>query len=140
MIILDTNVLSELARRAPDARVLAWVDSQPAAELVITAITAAELLYGVARIPPGRRKAELEAAVHALVRHDFRHRVEPFDAGAAEQYATVVSERERTGQPISAADAQVAAISRARTAALATRNTKDFEHSGISLINPWQEA
>ena len=139
MIILDTNVLSELTRQVPDATVLAWVDAQPTAELATTAISAAELLYGVARLPAGRRKAELEDAVRALVREDFQDRVEPFDVNAADKYAAVVSEREQIGRPIAAADAQVAAICRAHAAALATRNTKDFEHTGIRLINPWQE-
>ena len=139
MIILDTNVLSELTRRVPGAIVMAWVDAQPAAELATTAISAGELLYGVARLPAGSRKTEVEEAVRAMVYEDFRNRVEPFDVNAAGQYAAVVSERERIGRPIAAADAQVAAICRARAAALATRNTKDFEHTGIRLINPWDE-
>jgi len=137
VIILDSNVLSELIRGTPDSTVLAWVDSQPASELATTAINAAEMLYGVARLPDGRRKAQLDAAVAALVREDFRGRVAAFDASAAGHYAAVASERERRGHPIAAADAQIAAICRARGAALATRNTKDFEDSGIALINPW---
>ncbi|MCI2420719.1 type II toxin-antitoxin system VapC family toxin [Saccharopolyspora sp. K220] len=137
MIILDTNVLSEVARQAPDADVLAWLDSLPAAEVATTAITAAELLYGVTRLPDGHRKSSLTAAVHALVNDDFHGRVEPFDAPAAAQYAVVVGEREKLGLPISAADAQIAAICRARQATLATRNTKDFEETGIELVNPW---
>ncbi|TDD47708.1 type II toxin-antitoxin system VapC family toxin [Saccharopolyspora elongata] len=137
MIILDTNVLSEVTRQAPDADVLAWLDSLPAAEVATTAITAAELLYGVTRLPDGHRKTSLNAAVHALINDDFHGRVEPFDAPAAAEYAVVVSERERLGRPISAADAQIAAICRARRATLATRNTKDFEETGIELVNPW---
>ncbi|MGP4019741.1 type II toxin-antitoxin system VapC family toxin [Saccharopolyspora sp. 5N708] len=137
MIILDTNVLSEVTRQAPDADVMAWLDSLPAAEVATTAITAAELLYGATRLPDGTRKTSLSAAVHALVNDDFHGRVEPFDAPAADQYAVVVSEREKLGRPISAADAQIAAICRARRATLATRNTKDFEETGIELVNPW---
>lgn len=139
MIILDTNVLSELARESPESTVVAWVDSQPAAELATTAINAAEMLYGVARLPEGRRKAQLDAAVNAMVREDFHGRVAAFDSSAAGHYAAVASERERRGHPIAAADAQIAAICRARGAALATRNTKDFEGTGITLINPWHE-
>lgn len=137
MIILDTNVLSEVIRQTPDTDVLAWLDSLPATEVATTAITAAELLYGVTRLPDGHRKTSLTAAVHALVNDEFPGRVEPFDASAAAQYAVVVSEREKLGRPISAADAQIAAICRARRATLATRNIKDFEEAGIELVNPW---
>lgn len=137
MIILDTNVLSEVIRQTPDTDVLAWLDSLPATEVATTAITAAELLYGVTRLPDGHRKTSLTAAVHALVNDEFPGRVEPFDASAAAQYAVVVSEREKLGRPISAADAQIAAICRARRATLATGNIKDFEEAGIELVNPW---
>jgi len=140
VIILDTNVLSELARETPDSAVLSWLDSQPESGLATTAINAAEMLYGVARLPEGRRKTQLDAAVKAVVREDFRGRVAAFDASAAGHYAAVASERERRGRPIAAADAQIAAICRARGAALATRNTKDFEDTGIALIDPWHES
>jgi predicted nucleic acid-binding protein len=129
VIVLDTNVLSELVRERPDARVLAWLDDKPVAEIATTAVTTAEMLYGVARLPSGRRKAELEQAVRAMIDEDFRDRVE---------YALVVAGRDRLGRPISVSDAQIAAICRARGAALATRNTKDFEDTGIELIDPWQ--
>ncbi|MGH3196163.1 MAG: type II toxin-antitoxin system VapC family toxin [Streptosporangiaceae bacterium] len=140
MIILDTNVLSELARIDPEPNVVTWLDSLPAAEVATTAITAAELRYGVARLPDGRRKAALAETIDALVKEDFRDRVEPFDGPAAEQYATVVVSREKKGRPISTADAQIAAICRVRSATLATRNTGDFTHTGIDLINPWDAA
>ncbi|MGH3180907.1 MAG: type II toxin-antitoxin system VapC family toxin, partial [Streptosporangiaceae bacterium] len=116
MIILDTNVLSELARIDPEPNVVTWLDSLPAAEVATTAITAAELRYGVARLPDGRRKAALAETIDALVKEDFRDRVEPFDGPAAEQYATVVVSREKKGRPISTADAQIAAICRVRSA------------------------
>lgn len=138
MIVLDTNVLSELTRQAPEACVLAWLDSLAVSDVVTTAVTAAELLYGVTRLPDGQRKTSLTAAVHALINDDFHGRVEPFDALAAAQYTLVVSGREKVGRPISAADAQIAAICRTRQATLATRNIKDFEDTGIDLVNPWQ--
>ena len=138
MIILDTNVISELTRPVPDSGVIAWLDSQPTEETAITAITAAELRYGVRRLPDGRRKTELSEAVNALIATDFRDRVEPFDVYAADQYADVVATRERTGQPISISDAQIAAICRVMNAALATRNTSDFIGTGVNLINPWK--
>jgi predicted nucleic acid-binding protein len=137
VILLDTNVLSELIRRDPDDRVLSWMDSLDAAALATTAITAAELLYGVARLPAGRRKGLLSQAVHGLIEDDLGGRVEPFDAISAAHYATLVSDRERAGRPISASDGQIAAICRKLSATLATRNTDDFEATGIELINPW---
>lgn len=137
MIVLDTNVLSELTRTKPEAAVLAWQDSLPVAEVATTAITAGELLYGVARLPSGRRKTALAEAVHALINDDFAGRVEPFDALAAQAYALVVTDREKIGRPISVADAQIAAICPARGATLATHNTKEFLDTGIELVDPW---
>ncbi|MGH3844660.1 MAG: type II toxin-antitoxin system VapC family toxin [Pseudonocardiaceae bacterium] len=125
MIVLDTNVLSELTRQAPDAAVLAWLDSLPTAEVATTAVTA------------GRRNRALAEAVHALINDDFRGRVEPFDTHAAAQYAIVVTVREKLGRPITVADAQIAAICRSRDTVLATRNTRDFEDTDIELVNPW---
>jgi predicted nucleic acid-binding protein len=138
VIVLDTNVISELTRRAPEPRVISWLDSLPVAEIATTAITAAELLYGVARLPSGHRKTELTAAVHGLLTDDFQDRVLSFDDRAAPQYADIVVGRERLGRPIGTADAQIAAICRTLDASLATRNTSDFEETGIELINPWK--
>jgi toxin FitB len=140
VIILDTNVISELTRLAPDPGVIAWLDSLAADETAITAITAAELRYGVRRMPGGRRKAELSEAVNGLINADFRDRVEPFDVRAADQYADVVTGREQAGQPISISNAQIAAICRVLNATLATRNTPDFTGTGIDLTNPWKAA
>lgn len=138
MIVLDTNVISELTRQAPAAGVISWLDSLTAAEVATTAITAAELLYGVARMPAGRRKTELATAVNGLLSDDFEGRVLPFDEPAAQRYADIVTRRERLGRPIGTADAQIAAICRTIEATLATRNTNDFEEAGIELINPWK--
>lgn len=138
MIVLDTNVVSELTRRSPAPGVLSWLDGLGAAEVAITAITAAELLYGVARLPSGRRKEELAAAVDGLLDDDFRGRVLSFGEPAARRYADVVSARELLGRPIGVADAQIAAICRAVDATLATRNIGDFEETGVELINPWE--
>lgn len=140
MIILDTNVVSELTRPVPDSGVISWLDSLSIEETAITAITVAELLYGARRLPDGRRKAGLSEAVHTLINADFRDRVEPFDVLAVGQYADVVTERERAGHPISTSDAQIAAICRTLNATLATRNTSDFTGTGVSLIDPWKAA
>ena len=137
MIVLDTNVLSELMRRRPAARVVRWVDGQDASALAITAVTVAELLYGVARLPDGARKAKLAAAADALVREDFSGRVLPFDVAAAAHYAELAAERDRNGRPISVSDGQIAAICRCHGAALATRNVRDFDATGVSVRDPW---
>ena len=138
MIVLDTNVISELTRRAPAPSVISWLDSLTAAEVATTAITAGELLYGVARMPGGHRKAELATAVHGLLSEDFQGRVLCYDEPAAHRYAGIVTSREQRGRPIGVADAQIAAICRTIGAALATRNIDDFEDTGIELINPWK--
>jgi len=138
VIVLDTNVISEMARQEPDLGVLSWLDSFEIAGLVTTAITAAELRYGVARLPAGHRKRELTAAIRGIVAEDFRGRVLPFDERASMCYADIVTSRERSGRPIGIADAQIAAICRDLGAVLATRNTADFEETGIELVNPWK--
>lgn len=138
MIVLDTNVISELTRQVPEPGVVSWLDSLPADEVGTTAVTAAELLYGVTRMPAGRRKTELAAAVRGLLGDDFRDRVLPFDEHCASRYADIVCGREALGRPIGVADAQIAAICRTAEATLATRNTDDFSGTGIELINPWK--
>ena len=138
MIVLDTNVVSELMRRSPESRVLAWIDLYPASEVMITAVTAAELLYGVARLPEGRSKNDLHAAVESLLAEDFRDQILPFDATAAAHYADIVATRERVGRPVSMADAQIAAICRTWRSGLATRNVTDFADTGVETINPWE--
>jgi predicted nucleic acid-binding protein len=138
VIALDTNVISELARQVPDSAVLAWLDSLEAADVVTTAVTAAELRYGVARLPDGHRKRELAAVIRGILMEDFQDRILPFDERASVRYADIVISRERTGRPIGVADAQIAAICSDLGATLATRNTSDFEETGVELINPWK--
>jgi toxin FitB len=137
VIVLDTNVVSELMRPEPAATVLDWVDRQAGVEIFLTAITVAELLYGVARLPDGRRKTDLAERIEALLSEDFGHRVAPFDETAAAHYADIVVRRERTGRPISTADAQIAATCRSHAALLATRNVDDFADTDVRIINPW---
>jgi toxin FitB len=138
VIVLDTDVISELTRQTPAPGVLSWLDSLAVTEIATTTITAAELLYGVARLPGGRRKTELAAAVDGLLNDDFQGRVLSFGEPAARRYAGIVSGREQLGRPIGVADAQIAAICRTVDATLATRNTDDFEETGIELVNPWK--
>ncbi|MHB1572228.1 MAG: PIN domain-containing protein [Solirubrobacteraceae bacterium] len=138
MIVLDTNVVSELMRPAPDARVIAWLRGQADDSLYTTAITLAEIRYGIERLQDGQRKTLLRTAADQVF-GSFERQVLPFDARAARQYAEVVSKRDRLGRPISGFDAQIASICIEHEASLATRNSADFEHAGISLINPWDE-
>jgi hypothetical protein len=137
VIILDTNVLSELTRARPAAAVLAWLDELPASEVATTAITAAELRYRVARLSDGARKSALAAAVEAILGEDLAGRVHPFDTQAEVHYAELVTHRERSGRPINLPDEQIAAICRAHQSVLATRNINDFTDTGIDLFNPW---
>lgn len=137
MIIIDTNVISELMRPTPDPAVLRWFDAQPARDLHLTAVTVAELLLGVARLDPGARRDGLAAAVGALVDEDFAERILPFDHVAAVEYASVVARRARLGRPVSMADAQIAAIARAHGAGVVTRNVSDFQETGVSVIDPF---
>jgi predicted nucleic acid-binding protein len=138
VIVLDTNVISELARKEPGPGVLSWLDSLEVSEVATTVITAAELRYGIARLPDGRRKRELAAVIRGILTEDFHGRVLPFDERASVRYADVVTDREQTGRPIGVADAQIAAICRDLGATLATRNIPDFEEAGIELVNPWK--
>jgi toxin FitB len=137
MIVLDTNVLSELMRRAPAAVVLEWVDGEDPRTLAITSVTAAELLHGVARLPRGARRSKLAAAVDGLLTEDFAGRILPFDGAAAVHYAELVAARERDGRPVGMADGQIAAICRHHGAALATRNVRDFEATCVATLDPW---
>jgi len=137
MIVLDTNVISELFRREPDARVASWIESLEG-EVAITAVTLAELLAGVRRLPDGARKADLEAAVMtAVAPYRGSRAVLPFDDMCAEAYAEILFARESAGVPIATADAQIAAICRTLGAVCATQNTEDFVDTGIELVNPW---
>jgi toxin FitB len=137
MIVLDTNVLSELIRDAPNARVLDWVDGHDSSELVITAITAAELRTGLAQLPSGRRRSKLGEQIERLLVDTFDGKALPFDIDSSAVYADIVARRKRAGTPIAALDAQIAAICRQHRAALATRSAKDFAATGVDVIDPW---
>lgn len=138
MILLDTNILSELMRAAPEAAVEQWLADQPAVSVFISAITEAELRYGLALLPPGKRRSALAVEIENMLREDFSGRILPFDSPAAIAFAEIAAERRQAGRPISQADAQIAAIARSRGAALATRNVLDFEGCGIEIVNPWR--
>lgn len=137
MIVLDTNVISELFRSRPEPRVVAWLEALTD-DVAITTITLAELLAGVRRLSDGRRKADLEAAIDGAIQPYRETRsLLAFDEAAAAEYADVLVARERAGLPISMADAQIAAICRVHRAVCATRNTRDFAQTGVELVDPW---
>ncbi len=137
MLILDTNVLSELMRPRPAPTVIEWVAGHPAGQLFITTITEAELRYGVALLPAGNRREQLGLALDQMLDEDFRQRILSFDRSAARAYAGIVARRRHAGRPISQFDAQIASIARSRDAGVATRNTLDFANCDIKLVDPW---
>ncbi len=137
MIVLDTNVVSELMRLVPDPAVMAWFSGQDSAGLHLTAVSEAELRAGAAILPAGRRRDRLAAEIDAVIVEDFTGRVLPFDSAAAKAYAAIAASRRSLGRPITEANCQIAAIARARDAAVATRNAGDFAYCGIVVIDPW---
>lgn len=137
MIVLDTDVVSEMMRAEPDASVVVWVQGLQPSGWCTTSVTVAEIRYGIARLPDGRRKDRLRAdADRAFAR--FAGTVLPLDAAAAALHADVVVEREQAGTPISTFDALLAAIARSNGTRPATRNTDDFTGLGLDLVNPWE--
>lgn len=137
MIILDTNVLSEPLRPVPDPRVRAWVNAQVTTSLFVTTVSQAEMLFGVALLPHGRRRRSLQTAIELIFEVEFAERTLPFDSSAARAYPMVAAQRRSAGRPVTAEDAFIAAIAKSRDAALATRNVFDFSGCGIDLIDPW---
>jgi toxin FitB len=138
MIVLDTNVLSEALRPKPSAKVLDWMRSQPITALFTTTITEAELYYGLALLPKGKRRSSLESIVEPIFTQDLAGRVLPFDSSAAREYANIAASHRHAGRPISESDARIAAIVRSCRASLATRNVDDFSDCGLNVIDPWQ--
>lgn len=136
MIVIDTSVLSELMRPKPDERVAAWVDGVLPGEAVTTAITIGEIRHGLQRLPQGQRRARLEEIFGLLVAELDRD-ILPFDSEAAHHYGRIAFVRESAGRPIDPLDCMIAAVCASRGATLATRNERDFEGSGIDLVNPW---
>ena len=137
MFAIDTNVASKLMRPDPTPVVAAWIDDRDAQEMFLTAVTEAELLYGVAIMPAGRRRNVLEAAMTRWLDQGFRERILPFDSVAARAYAEIAADRRRAGRPIGEADCQIAAICRSRGAVLVTRNVRHFGGTGVDVVDPW---
>jgi toxin FitB len=139
VIVLDTNVLSEALKPVPSVIVLDWLAAQEPSSVFTTTITLAEVLYGIETLPPGKRRMRLLAAVEKMFAAEFEGRILPFDEDAARAFAAIVAARDAAGRPISQCDAMIAAIARSHRAAVATRNTADFQKCGIAVLNPWTE-
>ena len=139
-VLLDTNVVSELIRKSPHPAVEAWAGGRPLEELFFSAVGEAELRYGAAILPVGRRRTTLVSDIEAMLRDAFEDRVLPFDSDAARAYAGIAVMRRTAGRTIAPADCQIAAIARSRGMAVATRNVRDFEDIDIEIIDPWTAA
>ncbi|MBL8540083.1 MAG: type II toxin-antitoxin system VapC family toxin [Betaproteobacteria bacterium] len=138
MIVLDTNVLSALMRREPEAPVVAWLDRQPADSCWITSITLFEARFGLALLPKGRRRQALESAFDRLLADDLENRVLDFDSAAAAAAASLAAERKKAGRPVDMRDTQIAGIALARRATLATRNVRHFADLKVPVTDPWE--
>lgn len=137
MIIVDTNIISEMMKPQPSTPVLQWLDAQEITQLFTTSITLAEISYGLNVLPQGNRRALLEDAFNKAMLAAFKHRILFFDERAAHQYGKLMGLRKELGRPLSIPDGQIAAIALVHGAAVATRNTRDFADCGLELINPW---
>jgi len=137
VIILDTNVVSALMQRSPDAAVIEWLNQQPAESIWLTSITVFETRFGLALLPGGRRRDSLEDAFSRLLSEDLDKRILDFDVPAAVAAATIAAARQRAGRPVDMRDTQIAGIAMSRNASLATRNTKHFADLSVDVVNPW---
>ena len=138
MIILDTNVLSALMRKMPEAPVVVWLDRQPAESVWITSITLFEARLGLALLPKGRRQQALEAAFARLLEEDLENRVLDFDSAAATEAALLAARRQKSGRSVDMRDTQIAGIALARRATLATRNLRHFQDLNVPVVDPWE--
>jgi predicted nucleic acid-binding protein len=137
VIVLDTNVLSELIRPQPEPKVAAWLSEQARSRLFTTAISRGEMLFGVLVLPAGERRRHLQQEVQAIFDADMVGRVLPYDGDAADAHAAFAVARRAQGRPVAMPDAMIAGIAISRGATLATRNVRDFDDCGITLIDPW---
>lgn len=137
MILLDTNVVSEIMRRAVDPTVAAYIDALPIEEVYLPSIVVAEIRYGLRRLPDGRRRREAQDSFARFLDAGFAGRILPFDASCADGYATVRHSREVAGRPVTVQDALIGGMALAHRAVLATRNILDFDGYGLTVVNPW---
>lgn len=137
MIVVDTNVLSEVMRPVPSGKVLRWMAARPAPVLFTTTITLGEVLFGLELVPAGKRRVALQQAIRMMFEEEFAGRILTFDMDAARAFADISAQCRRLGRPIGEMDAQIAGIALSQGAAIATRNVRDFADCGVELIDPW---
>lgn len=137
MIVLDTNIISEVMRPAPSTEVIAWLNAQNPLDLFISSVTIAELEYGLKALPEGQKRWSLQQKLDWFIAQGFEQRILDFTADAAHHYADLMAHRRSIGLPMSVPDGQIAAIARSHHFKLATRNSKDFEECGLILVNPF---
>ena len=140
MILLDTNVVSEVMKTQPAEAVVAWLNSQDSERLYVSAITIGEITYGLRILPDGKRRSGLRERFERFVALAFDQRVLSYDESAARVYGELMGDRKELGLPMSVPDGQIAAIARLNHLAVATRNVLDFEHCGIDVLNPFEAA
>ena len=137
MILLDTNVISEPLKLSADAGVLSWIDAQSIDTLYLSAISLAELRFGIAALPTGKRKETLHLGLEQRILPLFADRILPFDASASQAYADILSTARAQGRAISTADGYIAATAKRHGFMVATRDASPFEAAGLTVINPW---
>lgn len=138
MILVDTNVISEPLRKSPEVRVIAWIDAQPLETLYLSAITVAELRFGVASLPTGKRQGGLRDNLETRVLPLFAGRVLAFDLAASQAYAELMAKARAAGLALGPADGYSAATAVSHGMVVATRDTAPFEAAGVPIINPWE--
>lgn len=137
MILLDTNIISEIMKMSPDLNVKTWLEQQDTSQLFISTITIAEISYGINALTEGNRQRLLQEAFHNVINETFKYRTLTFHLSAAEQYGKIMSHKKRIGKPMSVLDGQIAAIASVENKILATRNIRDFADCGLELMNPF---
>ncbi|EKD53836.1 MAG: hypothetical protein ACD_60C00149G0035 [uncultured bacterium] len=138
MILLDTNIISEMMKQSPSIKILKWIDQQEVIDLFITTITIAEISYGIYALPKGNRRSLIENSFNQAIQESFKHRILSFDEASAHFYGKLMAHRKKLGRPLSILDGQIAAIALTQGAAIATRNVRDFAHCNLDLINPFE--
>ncbi len=138
MIIVDTNIISEIMKPSPSAKVIAWLDQTETSDLFVTSVTIAEIKYGLNVLPKGKRQIALEDAFHKAIAKAFQYRVLSFDEPAAHVYGKIMAQRKTLGRPLGVCDGQIAAIAHLHGYIIATRNIRDFADCNLDLINPFK--
>lgn len=137
MILLDTNVISEMMKKSPSTKVMRWIDQQEVTYLFVTAITLAEISYEINVLPKGKRRNLIESAFNKAIHASFKHHILSFDESSAYLYGKLMGHRKKLGRPLSVLDGQIAAIALVHQATVATRNIRDFAHCDLDLIDPF---